>query len=629
MHAGTVLREEARNLRAVTVAFEQDEGDLVAFKDRRSHPSRFALRGTHLIERESEPVLEVGDPRREIVNRDRDVIDAQRTHTNVALQWRRSALRKTLRTRDMPRPPHPLRSMINLRRWRCFATGGQHSLRGLRVPCIIAPAKTLEEARQIVRDGSSNRSGIPVEGVARYDASALPPAIRWQAPDRPVPLAAAQADMWKVVRVLPTTSLYQIVLVIQVAGAFDEHALASAIDQVVARHDALRMRIVDCDPPVMIAGEPSWHMERIDVERQAGTDADPDEFMQSAIARFRASGCDVRHQPPLRVMLLLREGYAVLGLNLHHIVADAWSLDLIIRDLASAYASAARGIADRRPDAPSFLAYAEDEAHSASSPEMCAATAACVRRIAESKAIPVNLVGDDRRPGMLMSETRIRFDGVTERLDRLAARLGATRFAVVLATLAIAVEARTSNSFPRIAVYTPNRNRPGSELLVGPLGNMILVDIDHRDDGDFAELVQRTMRAVAQGYADDGVPFTRIWSACKDAGLSPSSFMPRFECRWQESPFTTARWGDATVHLLKEPTAPGHSQPTFRLSYSDLIASLTRYGNDLIVELMYKIDVLRQKDVEAFATAFSIALEQGLTDPDQSVSAIVERASAG
>jgi hypothetical protein len=408
----------------------------------------------------------------------------------------------------------------------------------------------------------------------------------------------------------------------QIKGQIDESALRLAIDYVVSRHDALRIRVIedDFEPPTMFAAEPEWLFDRFDMK--ANADLDASDAMKTVVDRFRQVSCDIRHQPPVRVMLLLGATETLVGLSLHHIAVDSWSVDLVLNDLATAYVRITLGSMQPTTPSPSFLAYAEDEWCTSTSEALRAATARCVRRLIGSTAIPVIFSKGEQRPRNLMRATRRRLTGAAEHIDKTGQQLGTTRFAVALALLAITVEARTANKFPRIAMYTPNRNRPGSELLVGPLGNVILVDIDCRNEIDFVELVSRTMKSVSEGYAHDGVPFARIWSACEATGLTSGSFMPRLECRWQEPPLR-AKWNDLTVQVLQQATETGHSSPVFRLTNSELIATLTPSGPDLILELMYKIDVLQPAEVDAFALAFGTALRASLNNPSCSIRSIV------
>lgn len=126
----------------------------------------------------------------------------------------------------------------------------------------------------------------------------------------------------------------------RIRGALDVKALARALDAVILRHEALRtvlaaegaaivQRVIDGPPP---------HVTVVHDLRSV-----PEPERDGELRRRAAELCspyDMQKGPLVR-SLLARTGEAehVFGLSAHHVVSDAFSMNIIENDLAKAYAA--------------------------------------------------------------------------------------------------------------------------------------------------------------------------------------------------------------------------------------------------------------------------------------------------
>ncbi|MEN3357962.1 MAG: hypothetical protein V7637_1944 [Mycobacteriales bacterium] len=155
---------------------------------------------------------------------------------------------------------------------------------------------------------------------------------------RAVPLSPEQHRLW-LVEQLAEDQAYLIVRGYRVRGPLDVAALARALDAVVARHDALRVSIVDsATGPVMMADTASPRLEVIDAA--AGQ---PDAALRDAVDRATRP-FELADGNLLRLVLArLGPADAVLVLAVHHIVVDGPSRLTVERDLSRVYERAAAG----------------------------------------------------------------------------------------------------------------------------------------------------------------------------------------------------------------------------------------------------------------------------------------------
>ena len=130
-------------------------------------------------------------------------------------------------------------------------------------------------------------------------------------------------------------------LVLDLGGTLDVTALQRALDLVVARHDALRIRRVD-EAAADIA--PSL---RVPIVRQHA-EALPPALAEHDAAGWLAAICrepfDLSAGPLLRAHLLSSAPERVrFVLVLHHIIADGWSAGVVLQELARCYSALAEG----------------------------------------------------------------------------------------------------------------------------------------------------------------------------------------------------------------------------------------------------------------------------------------------
>src|SRR6266403_1044353 len=71
--------------------------------------------------------------------------------------------------------------------------------------------------------------------------------ISRRATHEPAPLSYNQQGLWVLNQLMPGTSLYHTPIAVRLIGVLDVNALKSALNSIVARHDALRTRFTTLD----------------------------------------------------------------------------------------------------------------------------------------------------------------------------------------------------------------------------------------------------------------------------------------------------------------------------------------------------------------------------------------------
>jgi condensation enzyme len=153
-------------------------------------------------------------------------------------------------------------------------------------------------------------------------------------------------------------SRFTLIRPIRITGPVDLAALQGALDDVVARHELLRTVVVrDADPPYQQVFPPCrvpLHVS--DLPPVAGKSQE----MQLQEVLQQVGTISAREVPLLRARLCKFDGRdSVLFLTVHHSATDAWSMQVIMRDLGAFYAARVTGIAAELQPVRQYREYAE------------------------------------------------------------------------------------------------------------------------------------------------------------------------------------------------------------------------------------------------------------------------------
>ncbi|MBO4204850.1 condensation domain-containing protein, partial [Micromonospora echinofusca] len=319
----------------------------------------------------------------------------------------------------------------------------------------------------------------------------------------PVPLTAQQENFFGwMYATEELRDVGPISVAIRITDQFDVDRLARSLRVLVRRHESLRTVFThrpgehhayvlpDCPP-------------RVTVVRAAG--ADLAARLAEAAVRVRADrehGFDLNTGPLVRAIVVrVDEDDHVLGLAVHHLVFDGWSMGVLLRELGLVYSASRTGLPAGLPPLP--IAY----------PDAVAWTRAQWPRTREfwRRHLDGAPNGIDPFPGRLPA-LRLRSASLEFRLgpadaDRLrgyARDRGASMFMLAAAAW-VAVLSRWSGASELVLMSpVPGRTRPEFAPLLGCLVQSLLLRLDTYADPSFDELLARVrdtaLAAIDQQY---------------------------------------------------------------------------------------------------------------------------------
>ncbi|MEO7385789.1 MAG: amino acid adenylation domain-containing protein, partial [Gammaproteobacteria bacterium] len=493
-----------------------------------------------------------------------------------------------------------------------FALGGHSLLAGQLAARLLAFTGVELPLRRLFECPTVAGLAEEIEGRrGEAPVSASQPLVA-RARAGPLPLSFAQQRLWYVEQLNPGTAAYNLVTVLRLQGALDRQALCQALDAVVARHESLRTRIAatDGEPRQVIEANSSMALVEHDLRI---SDVGLAESKARELAQEEADRpFDLARGPLVRALLIrVTDATHVLVINLHHIIADGWSVDVLERELSAIYS----GGAPLPAPTVQYADYALWQRRQLAGPVLQQRLDWWRTELAGIS--PLELPTDRPRParqGYRGARVGIALGAATgAALRALAKQEGATLFMAGLATFQ-ALLYRHSGSTD-IAVGTPVAGRGHLELegLVGLLANTLILRTDLGGSPSFRQLLGRVRNTALGAYTHQELPFEKLV-----LDLAPArdlSRNPLFQVCFAlvQGPATRLALPGLDVTRVSLDTT---------VAKFDLTLTLVEHDGQLHAGFEYSTDLFNKETIERLAAQFAVLLGALLADPGQTIDAL-------
>ncbi|ETK21803.1 non-ribosomal peptide synthetase [Pseudomonas sp. FH1] len=337
-----------------------------------------------------------------------------------------------------------------------------------------------------------------------------------------LPQSLAQNRLWITWQLDPHSSAYTIPGALRLRGELDEDAVRASFQQLIQRHEALRTRFYERDGQAF---------QRVDAK--ADFDLQVIDLSDLPVAEREARAQQIREDEartqfdlekgPLLWVTLVRlddEDHQLL-VTLHHIIADGWSLNILIDEFSRLYAAAAQGQTLELP--PLALQYADY----GSWQRQWLAEGEGQRQLAYWKA----QLGEEH-PTLSLATDHPRSAHHRHSASRHTVRLGAslseairqtaqanesTPFMLLLAAFQSLLHRYSGQRDIRIGVPNANRPRQETQGLVGFFINTLVLRAELDARLPFNELLAATRQAALGAQAHQDLPFEQLLEAFPQA----------------------------------------------------------------------------------------------------------------
>ncbi|MEM7061633.1 MAG: amino acid adenylation domain-containing protein [Cyanobacteria bacterium P01_B01_bin.77] len=328
-------------------------------------------------------------------------------------------------------------------------------------------------------------------------------------------LSYAQQRQWLMAQLAPDSRAYTIPTAVRLRGDLSVDYLQQSLAQVVRRHDTLRTvyRTVDgqATPEIMPADKAA---EQVVIQQTDLSSLDPvaqRAKIQQIIQQQTQQVFDLICGPLWRAQLLtLNHQEHILLFALHHIVADGWSMGILLKELTAFYRACQE---NTTADVPALEICYGDYAAWQRSLDLSGQLAYWQQQLAGTAPL-LELPTDYPRPAAAsMAGGTYEFrlsQQQTDALKRLSQQQGVTLFMTLLAAFKTLLYRYSGITDLLIGTPIANRRQAQTENLMGLFVNTLVLRTDLSNNPRFSDLLTQVRTVALDAYNHQDLPFEQL-----------------------------------------------------------------------------------------------------------------------
>ncbi|PRA25946.1 non-ribosomal peptide synthetase [Pseudomonas poae] len=416
------------------------------------------------------------------------------------------------------------------------------------------------------------------------------------------PLTAAQHDIWLDQLRAGDSPLYNIGGYVDFDGPVSPVLMQGAVEHLVARHDALRTRLLsnaDGLPRQIFADHVAVEMPLHDLSTHADPQAASQALMQAQMARPYA----LHGAPLFRFFLVkLHASHYRLGTQAHHLILDGWGFAQMLHSLAQLYTALEQG-QQPQAQAPSYIDFIHADQRYHQSARYARDRAYWLDKY---QVLPEPLLAP-RHTGEATSNTLAQpFSmALLNRMEHGASRYQASAFHVLLAAMYVYFTRTAQRSDWVVGLPILNRSNAGFRATVGLFTQVSAVRLQFDEQLPFSALVRGVRDQLKQDFRHQRFPLSEM---NRELGLRRTDRGQLFDLSVSfEQDEHALRYGTIQAHAIK---VSNHHEP---LPLAIHLRSHRAQGTAHL-HCVYNEAYFQHDEVSALAQRFTWLLEQGLED---------------
>ncbi|HEX8087809.1 MAG TPA: amino acid adenylation domain-containing protein, partial [Blastocatellia bacterium] len=441
------------------------------------------------------------------------------------------------------------------------------------------------------------------------------------------PLSRGQQALWFLHQVSPESAAYNIAGAVRIRGGLDVYALRQTFKMLAERHPCLRSSFTSA------LGEPAQLIhEKAEVFFQCEEvlDLDDAQFGELLVEEARRP-FDLQRGPLLRLYLFARSSdEQVLLIVVHHIVADFWSLAVLIDEMGVLYEAEKNGravtlapldfrYADYVRWQEEMLAGAEGERLWAYWQEQLAGELPALALPTDRPRPPVQTHTGASHSFRLGPE-------LTAAIKALGQSRAATLYMTLLASFLTLLHRYTGQEDITVGSPTSGRSSAGLAGLVGYFVNPVVIRSDFSGNPTFEQFLNQARETVLAAFDHQDYPFALLVKRLvpeRDASRSPlfqAMFVLQKSHLQDEEGLAAFALGEAGAKLKLGTLNLESMALERRVAQFDLTLSIAEARGEVAASLEYNTDLFDAITVERMAGHFQTLVEALARDPFKPVS---------
>jgi len=342
-----------------------------------------------------------------------------------------------------------------------------------------------------------------------------------------IPLSFAQQRLWFLQEMQPETGAYNIPFAIELEGLLDLDAFRKSLEAITARHEVFRTHFGSSQgtPHQIIQAPKPWDLDVTDLRDTY----DAEEKVRMEVVRHATKTFALGRSPLLDVAIYRIEDQRFIVLfTLHHIIADGWSTDILLKELSLNYRSQLLGQPTNLHPLP--IQYADFSIWQRNwlQGEVLENQLNYWRNKLGGEIPTLQLPTDFPRKRVQTFSGAVEIftvpREVSMQLKSLAQSNESSNFMTLVAAFNLFLQRYSGQDDLLIGTPIANRQRPEVEGLIGLFVNTLVLRTRVRTEASFVEILQEVRETTLEAYQYQDLPFEKLVEALqpdRDMSLSP------------------------------------------------------------------------------------------------------------
>ena len=437
-----------------------------------------------------------------------------------------------------------------------------------------------------------------------------------------LPVSFSQQRLWLLDQLNPRDVTYNMSSALRIRGELKLNVLEKVFATLVQRHESLRTRFINSEgePFQVVDSFGGWQLPLLDLRDLA--EDERERRVTAEVQQESLTPYDLADGPLFRARLLqLADQDHVLIAGMHHIISDAWSMDVLVKEISTLYMAFSAGISSPLPPLPiQYADYAAWQRQQMSAEEMEKHQQYWVKTL--SGAPPVLDIPTDRPREDIPSSNGALFD------RKLDGKLGAaiaqacgrhdiTPYMFFLGAWQLLLGRYADSRDVVIGAPVAGRSRSETQELIGFFVNVLLFRLDLSGNPTATELYARVKEMVLGGFSHQDMPIDRLLEVM-DVDRQPG-YPPLAQSMFQliniSEQSQSSPLGQSALSI--EPVPSVHVSARM-----DLAVGIAKTGDQYAISVEYNTDLFNESTVANMVDLYVFLLGELADKPEQCIDAI-------
>jgi hypothetical protein len=442
---------------------------------------------------------------------------------------------------------------------------------------------------------------------ARSSAGPLAPGRRTEK----IPQTHAQQGLWLIDHFDPGHIAYNIPEAFFVKGPIDLQALQRAVDRLLSRHETLRTSFYEEDGELFQAVAPAVQAPVEFTDLSVLTTGDRDQALYTLIREQAGRPFDLSQPPLVRFHLFrLAEQRHAIFFNIHHIIADRRSLNILCEELDALYQAVIRNETAHLPALPiqyaDYAIWVTQQLADEAMEKQLQYWKIKLAEVPEYMELHGRRAYPEKRAPWAATTPVVVSAALRDSLSNIAQQESATLFMTLLAAFAVLLYRHSGKEDFCIGSPITHRKQIETEHLIGLFVNMLVFRCQMDGNPSFRDVLRRVRTTALEAYENSDVPFQELVRVLKPDPRSLRS--PFFQVMFGFDSDMAAR-PSSFLHI---DTKPGTAR-------FDLILQLSENPHGIFGSFEYCTDLFDEPMVAQLADEFVALLGTVSANPDRSI----------